>query len=256
MIKGKTILASLIIEQLQERKQGRVLFFYCKHKQPEKNTFAGILRGLLAQLLYLDNALSSYLYEICSSKDQAGLSTILEQLAEIAFDSQGTSFVILDGLDECKPVEAEKALSWFKSRQRDGMQAGLGHIRLLCVGQRTDVLQDMLSSAVEISLENASHQGDIERYVKERACDIREVFEISSQTEAEIVTRVTNAAKSRITAFVSPLSSGLQENADFYVLGMFLFAKLVMENLSNQTSQCDVIKELQPETFPVDLQDA
>jgi hypothetical protein len=215
MIKGKTILASLIIEQLQERKQGRVLFFYCKHKQPEKNTFAGILRGLLTQLLYLDNALSSYLYEICSSKDQVGLSTILEQLAEIAFDSQGTSFIILDGLDECEPVEAENALSWFKSRQTDAMQADLGHIRLLCVGQRTDVLQRMLSSAVDISLENASHQGDIERYVKEQACTIREDFEIDSQIEAEIVTRVTKAAKSRRTAFASPLSSDLQENADF-----------------------------------------
>jgi hypothetical protein len=197
-------LASLIIEQLQERKQGRVLFFYCKHKQPEKTTFAGILRGLLTQILNMDNALSSYLYEICSSKDQAGLSTILEQLAEIAFDSQGTSFIILDGLDECKPVEAEKALSWFKSRQRDAMQADLGHIRLLCVGQRTAVLQHMLSSAADISLENASHQGDIERYVKEQACIIREDFEISSQIETDIVTRVTNTAKSRRTAFVPP----------------------------------------------------
>ena len=215
MTKGKTILASLIIEQLQERKQGRVLFFYCKHKQPEKTTFAGILRGLLTQLLRMDNALSSYLYEICSSKDQAGLSTVLEQLAGTAFDSQGTSFIVLDGLDECKPVEAEKTLSWFKSRQRDATQADLGHIRLLCVGQRTAVLQHMLSSAADISLENTSHQGDIERYVKEQACTIREDFEISSQIEAEIVMRVTNAAKSRRTALASPLFSGLQGNADF-----------------------------------------
>jgi hypothetical protein len=29
-----------------------------------------------------------------------------------------------------------------------------------------------------------------------------------------------------------------------------------MENLSNQTSQYDLIKELEPETFPVDLKDA
>lgn len=202
-IKGKTILTSLIIENLQERKVCPVLFFYCKHNQPEKTVFTGILRGLLAQLLCEDTALAFYLYEICASKDQVGVSTMLEQLAEIAFNSKATSLVILDGLDECKPGEAEKVLSWFKSRLQDTKQADHGHIRLLCVGQRVEVLQRMLSSAADIALENASHQGDIEQYVKEQACNIREVFDISSLIEAEIVTRVTNAAKSRKPAFIS-----------------------------------------------------
>jgi hypothetical protein len=197
MIKGKTTLASLIIENLLERKNGPALFFYCKHDQPEKNTFTGILRGLLAQILFQDNTLVSCLYEMCSSKDQAGMPTILEELAEIAFDGQATLFVVLDGLDECKPGEAEKAISWFSSRQKTMNQADCGNIRLLCVGQRVDVLQRMLSSAADISLENGSHQGDIERYVKERARNIKEEFEISFRMEAEIVARVTNAAKSK-----------------------------------------------------------
>jgi hypothetical protein len=197
MIQGKTTLASLIIEWLLECKTVPVLFFYCKHDQPEKNTFTDILRGLLAQLLCQDNALASCLDEMCSSKDQAGMSTILEKLAEIAFDSQTTSYVILDGLDECKPGEAEKAISWFTSRKKDTNQGDCGHIRLVCVGQRVDVLQRMLSSAADISLENASHQEDIKRYVIEQARNIREEFEISPQIEAEIVTRVTSASKSR-----------------------------------------------------------
>lgn len=186
-----------MIEYLQQRKAGPVLFFYCKHNQPEKNTFIGILRGLLTQMLCEDSALASHLYEICSSKDRAGLSTMLEEFTEIAFDSQTASFVVLDGLDECRPGEAEKALSWFISRQKDTNHMVCGHIRLLCVGQRIDVLQRMLSSAADISLENSSHQGDIERYVREQARGIKEEFEISTQIEAEIVARVTDAAKSR-----------------------------------------------------------
>lgn len=122
---------------------------------------------------------------------------MLEKLAEIAFDSQITSFVILDGLDECRPGEAEKAISWFISRQADDTHKTCGHIRLLCIGQRNDVLQRMLSSAADISLENVSHHEDIGRYVKEQACSIREDFEISPQTEADIVNRVTSVAKSR-----------------------------------------------------------
>ena len=40
------------------------------------------------------------------------------------------------------------------------------------------------------------------------------------------------------------------------VLGMFLFAKLVLENLASQVFRDDVVAELEPETFPVDLKDA
>ena len=187
----------MIIEQLLERKTGPVLFFYCKHDQPEKNTFTNILRGLLAQFLCQDNALASCFYEMCSSKDEAGMSKILEELAKIAFDSQATSFIILDGLDECKPGEAEKAILWFTSRQKDAEQGDCGDIRLACVGQRTDELKRNLSSAEDISLENASHQRDIKRYVTQQARAIREEFEISPEIEADIVTRVTKTAKSR-----------------------------------------------------------
>ncbi len=190
-------MASLIIEYLQQRKAVPVLFFYCKHDQSEKDNFRCILRGLLTQMLSEDSALASHFHEICSSKDQAGLFTMLEKLADIAFSSQSTSFVILDGLDECRPGEAEKAISWFISRQEDDAHKTCGHIRLLCVGQRNHELQCMLSSAADISLENVSHQEDIECYVKEQACSIRDEFEISHQTQADIVNRVTSAAKSR-----------------------------------------------------------
>jgi hypothetical protein len=208
---GKTILASLIIDYLQQHKPGPVLYFYCKHDQREKNTFSFILRGLLAQMVYKDSTLASHLYEIFSSKDQAQLPSVLEKLAEIAFDSQTLSFVVLDGLDECRPREAEKALSWFLSRQQDDTHRDCGHVRLLCIGQRIDVLQSMLSSAADICLENASHQKDIERYVKEQACSIKEDFEISTQVETEIVTRVTNVAKSRKMPLSYPNLPSLRE---------------------------------------------
>ena len=40
------------------------------------------------------------------------------------------------------------------------------------------------------------------------------------------------------------------------VVGMFLFAKLVLENLASQVFREDVVKELEPGIFPVDLKDA
>lgn len=40
--------------------------------------------------------------------------------------------------------------------------------------------------------------------------------------------------------------------SDQVPLGMFLYAKLVMENLLNQTSLNNLNDELKPETFPID----
>jgi hypothetical protein len=189
-------LASLIIDKLLEEKNP-VLFFYCKHQQQEKSTFTGILRGLLAQILPKDEALVSWFSEKCASLDRGRLesSKILEEFAEMAFNSQGISLVILDGLDECKHEEAEKAISWFVSRQKEASQMGNGQIRLLCIGQRTDTLQTMLSSAASISLDNQDHQEDIYRYVLRKANRIREKFNIDSEVKSQMVSRVTNTAR-------------------------------------------------------------
>ena len=204
MTKGKTVLASLIIEKLPEYTRNPVLFFYCKHDQPGKNTFIGILRGLLVQLLCQDNALVSYIYDICSCKDQVGMSLMLEEAAETALDSQAISIIILDGLDECKPGEAEKAISWFTSHQKNTSKSNCGQTRLLCVGQRSDELQNALSLAREISLENIDHQRDVESYVKEQAQNIGKEFEISLEVQTELITRVTNASKSKKSGLFFP----------------------------------------------------
>jgi NACHT domain len=197
LIKGKSTLASLIIAKLQESKLVPVVFFYCKHEQSDKNNFGGVLRALIAQLCFEDHVLTSYLYSVCASKDHAGVTEALEELAEMAFDSKKMVFVVLDGLDECPPEEADKILSWLQPRLKDRVDADSGYIRLLCIGQRVHVLQTKLSSAADIRLENDSHLRDVERYVKEKACALKNNFELDSQDEREIVTRVVSGANGK-----------------------------------------------------------
>ncbi|KAI9666681.1 MAG: hypothetical protein M1821_004617 [Bathelium mastoideum] len=229
---GKTILASVIINRLLSLKIP-VLYFYCKHNQHKKNTFGDILRALVAQSISQDGSSLSYIYEVCSTKDRVMMTSMLEELLDVAFDSHNVSFVVLDGLDECTSGEAEKAISWFVSRCEKQGSLDSGQIRLACVGQRVETLQQLLSSAEEICLENKQHQRDIFTYVEGRAHDLKDEFEIDSQTETSIIKRTTDSAKS-----------------------MFLFAKLVMENLSNQSSRYELLKEMDKDIFPIDLKDA
>ena len=66
---------------------------------------------------------------------------MIEKLASVSFESQASTFVVLDGLDECEAGEAEKTISWFRTYQNTINRSDPGQIRLLCIGQRTAVLQ-------------------------------------------------------------------------------------------------------------------
>ena len=252
---GKTTLASLIVEKLLERKIGSTLFFYCKHSENRKRTFIDILRALVDQLLHLDDALASCLHDMCMSSNRAGVSIMMEKLATVSFESQALSFVVLDGLDECEADEAAKTITWFNVFQNKANLSKQSQIRLLCIGQRTEVLQRTLLSAVNLSLENSSHQQDVHRYIEQKARDIKIRFDLSAEIESDLVTRVAKTANSKISDLLT-LEHSVENYAESRSIGMFLFARLVLENLAGQVTRNKVMKELEPEIFPVNLKDA
>jgi hypothetical protein len=186
----------LIIEEVAKLQGISRGYFYCRHNDPEKNSFAGILRGLLAQLVQQDDDLLGYVYEKCSSISEAKLesSGVLKELMEISLGSSKITFIILDGLDECKKGEAEKAVLWFTSMLREWPTADSGSIHLLCVSQRDGALDKLLSNASTLSLENDEHQKDIESYARHWSSKIRQKFDITIDLENEIATRVARSA--------------------------------------------------------------
>ena len=206
MTKGKTTLASKLIEVLLEKAMYPVLFFYCKQNIPAKHTFNGILRALVAQLSCKDQIIASYMHDVCCTKDHASVLSQIEEIAKVMFDSQITAFVVIDGLDECASEEVEKILSFFTARQREKAMPGHGQVRLLCVSQRTDIILHMLSKAPQISLENPEHQYDIRKFIEQQAQSIRSEFDISVDLEREIAERVSNVSKSGYSSFSKLLS--------------------------------------------------
>jgi hypothetical protein len=252
---GKTILASLIIEEvakLQGISQG---YFYCRHNDPEKNTFSGVLRGLLAQLVQQDDDLLGYVYERCSSTSEANMesASVLKELVGISLKSSNFTFVILDGLDECKKGEAEKVVSWFTSMLPERPALDSGTFRLLCVSQRDGTLDKTLCRVPTISMENDEHQKDIESYARHWSSEIRQKFNITIDQEVDIAARVARSAAGRWFPFFFhcwPLQ------AEGETTGMFLFARLVLANLHSQTTKARLKIELEPGNFPEGLEEA
>src|ERR1700738_4462912 len=107
---GKTVLASLIIEELQKLQSLHPItlgFFYCKHKDTQRCTFSAVARGILAQLLSQNEDLLPYLFEKAAMSGEMVLESpvLTKELLETALKSSENVYIVLDGLDECEALE-------------------------------------------------------------------------------------------------------------------------------------------------------
>ena len=109
--------------------------------------------------------------------------------------------------------------------------------------------ESFLKSAVEFTLDAPEHQVDISNYVRQAASRLREEHELDAGTESQIVNAVSARAISRYKGQVVVTQRIIS-------LGMFLFAKLVMEYLLNQVTTSELLHEIEPSVLPQGLDDA
>ncbi|KAI1114303.1 hypothetical protein F5Y14DRAFT_189934 [Nemania sp. NC0429] len=240
---GKTLIASTIIDKLKNEVRHchtTCLFFYFKHSSENKRTMPDMLRAFLAQLMRQDRSLVPVFYEKLSAVNNSEARELhnLKTWALEFFKCQNTCTIILHGLDECerdngKRSEASKILEWLLSSVIPDCEQEGARLRLLVLGQRDGDLDDTLSSYHSIRLDSASpHFQDIKSFAMMRASKIRERFSLGPEEERHIAHKVTEAAN-----------------------GMFLYAKVVMDNLLAQGSVEELEEELQT-SFPMGLDEA
>ncbi|KAK0115665.1 hypothetical protein ONS96_014111 [Cadophora gregata f. sp. sojae] len=231
---GKTILASVIIEECQISSSKAVIYFYCNYQDVERKTFIGVARALLVQLLRLNEDLLPYFYEKCIGSGQVNLvsSELTRELLKTALQTGSTpTSIIIDGLDECDPVERKSILSFFTPII--DVEGPAGKLRALFVSQDENDIRRLLRSASILKLSDGHNRSDIEGYTKHWCTEIQRKFGLPDETIRYIKTAV-------------------QESSD----GMFLFAKLVVTNLFDQLTPEKVYLELQPGTFPKGFEQA
>jgi hypothetical protein len=145
----------------------------------------------------MDDDLLSYIYDEFATVDETKLESTrtLEELLRLAFASQNTTFIVLDGLDECGRDEETGIVSWFQSVfLQSNSHEPVGMVRLLCISQRNGNLDRLLAKAPRVSLENEEHQGDIEAYAAQIAGKIRKNFDITPLDERNIAQNVAKTA--------------------------------------------------------------
>lgn len=137
--------------------------------------------------------------------------------------------MVLDGLDECQSEEEEDIIEWLLSLS----QSVLG-LRVIVAGQRDNVTDRLLSSQPSISLDASDeHRRDITAYCQKGSEKICRDLDAEPSLEKTIMELVSRGAK-----------------------GMFLYAKIVLEYLLDQTSVHDLEEQLKPGVFPDSLEEA
>jgi hypothetical protein len=164
---GKTILASVMIDNCLLKQEFATAYFYCKPDDTERNTCTSIFKGLLSQLLRQCVDLIPHCYERCLSSGESTLSsaTLTKQFLELFCERLEKLFFVIDGLDECEPPERKLVLHSLMTiiEKCDGYQPG--KLRVLVVSQDFPDIRKALLAATVISIEPKDNKHDIERYI-------------------------------------------------------------------------------------------
>ncbi|KAI0098044.1 hypothetical protein GGR51DRAFT_565932 [Nemania sp. FL0031] len=236
---GKTLLASRIISHLRSLPGTTCLFFYFKQPDDTKTSMNYMLRSLLVQIITRDAGVVPELYRRCCMVSNLEARQLLSLKAWTAdlLKSQRTCMIILDGIDECTHKgagnEALQIIDWLATTVIPDAEKEGSRLRLLALGQRDGIVDEALSKYPSIRLDAVrAHLNDIDLFARSRASEIRERFGLESVEELTIIDKVTMTAK-----------------------GMFLYAKVVMDNLMAQGSLEELDQELKVK-FPTGLDEA
>jgi hypothetical protein len=248
---GKTVLTSAIVEYCKEQKlvtASKTIYFYCKNGEPHQSTCSGILRGFLRQLLAQDHPLLGWCHDKYQTSGELVLRSdqlAIELLRALLPDDQRT-FMLLDGLDECGKDERMRLLKHLQSLsdiQDDG------RLRVLVASQVEPDIRRGLKSFDEITIRAANINRDIETYVSDGCDIIGSRFDLTKEECTGVMHTVMThvGGESPATSYEDHLAN---------IIGMFLYAKLVIRNLYHQPDKRGFWEEMQPDTFPEGLDEA
>lgn len=231
-----------------------IAFFYCKHKDASRNSFLSVAKGLLSQLLDQNKHLIQYFYEKSSNCGETSLHTkvLAGELLRVALSCSKRTYIILDGLDECDAKERRYIAKFFRSTIEALPTDDMDSTRCLFVSQDDKEARKDFSNIPSVNICPSDTKGDIHTFVTIWKDKIEKKFGDLLGLRGNVAQIVTAKAQGNDSQW-----HALDHTGDFITndpAGMFLYAKLVMENLYEQTSVENAIAELA--NFPTGLDQA
>ena len=212
--------------------------------------FLAIVKALLAQILAQNDSLLPIFYEKQARSGQETLSDtkLAKDLLETALKDKKNTYVVIDGLDEYSRDERKEITIWFLQIVNSIPTHELGALRCLFVSQEDGAAKKDFSMLSHIKITAADNQEDIRSYAQLRQIEIEEKFGSLDWCKYNIADVVTARAQGKQFFF--------QATGRLRLIGMFLYARLVLWNLFQQSTKRELEHELQLKILPTGFEQA
>ncbi|KAH6622333.1 C2H2 domain-containing protein [Boeremia exigua] len=240
---GKTILASAIIDKCKAQPDFATAFYYCHSDDQTNSSAVGILKGITQQLLDHDAGLLPPCYRRYKSSGEPVLRSLSQAISLLKdlCTILPKVYIVLDGLDECEQVERKQAMDALMHILDECEKSDPGKFRVLFISQNfADIKRVLYCSSQSrpapqtIQLSHTDNEDDINAYVGTWVSQIAAKYEPFNDDMVEYLRNLT------------------VRNAK----GMFLYARLVMENLYAQPTREDLMEGIRQDNFPQGLKGA
>ena len=169
------------LEQTAKISQDRLLLqYFCDNKDEKRNTAIAVLRGLIYQLLQSHPKLFDHILPAFKIQKESLLSfeTLWRIFESMVYDpTLGTTYCVLDGLDECDKASSKVLLEKFAALLSAKLnEPSASHLNLLIVSRYLpDMIPESLSSFSRISLDPDAEteiKNDIDLFIKAKVTEL------------------------------------------------------------------------------------
>jgi hypothetical protein len=195
-ISGKTILASVIIQDCLKDPAIRCAYFYCNNGDRQRNKFVSLAKSIQAQLLNSERDLTALFYDRCFSSEEPALRSpkVCTELLQITLQSLRKTYIIIDGLDECDSKKYKNILSCFNAAVEICNTANPGSLRILYISQAVPEIERMLLTASTLRLDPMDSAKDICSFVECWVSKIQMNFDLTADDSKFILNLICDEA--------------------------------------------------------------
>ncbi|KAM0266942.1 hypothetical protein ACHAPA_006328 [Fusarium lateritium] len=249
---GKTVLASLIVDELQpaEGKESRFFLpegsktssFYCEKDDNEHRNHLDVFKGILLQMVESEEYILPLCHQEKTTSGGVNLmdARVAQKLIKTYIEYCPRQYIIIDGLDECESTEIKETALFFKKLvSKYDTSIRLGHLRVMFIGRETSDTRRNIpgDDCISIPLKPEDNQDDIQAYVVKRLpeffkSDTVQGFSLSEADKLDIEGKICRQSKDS-----------------------FLYAHLAIEYLLQQDTKGEILKLLRGGFLPAKLGD-
>lgn len=255
MFPGKTFLAARVVDEV--RRRNRTIYAFLSHSLSGSTTALSTLHSLIFQLAQEDDDLQ----DVACQTSQESLTSDLKSAADLLtklLNCAAPVHIVLDGVDEIDEGERRALIA-----QMIDISTACSETRVLIASREHYDIEKLLHAASTMVRVNTRNEGSIQKFVAYGFTKWLEYRDFNTNEVSEIMGHVSPISTQaegieldchHSLAYLVMNFSGSLFKADFFLPGMFMYARIVSNILESLNSIDEIREELR--VLPKDLDEA